>query len=126
MSYFGKTPREVALEYEIGQMKNELNYLRGFHSQGLKYNYSAFVEPSILEMSEPDSATIDVVSSIELASDPYGIHVLVTDRRPNGCHKMLKYHASAKVIMNSSDRGAVIAKMHEELLFELGHKAWSE
>jgi len=51
MNFFDKTPREVALEYELERCKAELEYLKR-DSRNIP-RYSTMEEPCVINMSDP-------------------------------------------------------------------------
>jgi hypothetical protein len=120
--WLGVSPREAWLEMEYSRLKGEVDYLRAM--KGQTFSYSAEFAPSMLSMDGTTSTLRLAAQAGAVIDGAEKLHVYVKERTLGGVG--LKYFISMPDIRSKRDRAAVLADMHDKLVFGLASKLWSE
>lgn len=111
MSYYGYSPREIALEKENLLLKRELDYLE----RQSKPSFSIYEEPEVLTVDRIDMH-LSVATTAKI-NPRDGLHVVATDYRSRpGQPINLGYYLSPDMTIDKTYMPTVMADMHQKLV----------
>lgn len=118
------SPREAWLEREYSKTKAELDYLR--RQAPRSYDLSEPAQHMQVECLR-DTLQIAQVGCMERNPEG-GLHVLCYETHRFDKPLKVGYYLDAFTMkqFSTAERAARLASLHEEMVFEIGHKFWSE